>query len=860
MMRQTLYPLMLVLAGLTAASEQDVSQAERLFHEGLLFDALPLLEGAVDSCKETPDLAGQLKIRLAECYLKCGKESLTILKLEPCIEEFNDPHPLLLLGVASRRCGEYEKACSYLTQYLKRGGKLQEEAQLELGIASFHLGRYGRAKEELLPLRSEPLALIYLGRCEMRKGNLLSATERFRTAKEAVSSGSPLLFELHFLEGKAEYRLGNYTKAAEALEQALPQKGLSAPWRAEALQLLGECCLKIASASSPHYFDRAGAFFKEAEKSAPSDALRLAIGRCCLAKGRELNDEEALQEAEALLADEPSFFTAESKAQALLLRAEAAGSYRERERLYKKLTEKENEATPFYSKGWYLRGLNHYKEGELLRKGGEEAEARGCFEEAASAWEQALLNEGEGSFAATLLKNRAKALAAVGSGEALEKAFVLLDPLIHGETEEEGELYYLHALAAAKLLREDTAIRSLKLGLERCPGGKEAADSLFLLGTLYYKREKYPDAEACFSQLALDRPETPLAPEALYWSAESVEKQGAGREKAQRLREKLAADYPGSPLAAEAFFRCYPLNRYLQGEQKALQHLDRLVKEFPESPFAIYGWYLIGLDCKRDRKSEEGKWLRKKNLTAAIDAFQKAETLYDALQPEEQQLAATSCQATIERGMANLAIAESSQGAKKQIYLEYAEEVFKKLLQRLERERLPAAPLKEEALFGLAKIYLKQGDEPLAERHFSLLLAQLKEAKISRGYYLSRTWYELGMLAMGRQEHALARDCFGRAEEAAKGRLLSTDQELDLRIQKSLCCLRLREADEAMRLLSDIINEDAVSALRIKAMFLRAEIYEHQGRRELAMRQLEAAAKKGGLWGKKAEEKLNGYF
>ena len=59
-----------------------------------------------------------------------------------------------------------------------------------------------------------------------------------------------------------------------------------------------------------------------------------------------------------------------------------------------------------------------------------------------------------------------------------------------------------------------------------------------------------------------------------------------------------------------------------------------------------------------------------------------------------------------------------------------------------------------------------------------------------------------------------------------------------------------------MKILSQVINEDAVSGLRLKAMYLRAEIYEEQGREELALKQLEALAKKGGEWSLKAKEKL----
>ena len=59
-----------------------------------------------------------------------------------------------------------------------------------------------------------------------------------------------------------------------------------------------------------------------------------------------------------------------------------------------------------------------------------------------------------------------------------------------------------------------------------------------------------------------------------------------------------------------------------------------------------------------------------------------------------------------------------------------------------------------------------------------------------------------------------------------------------------------------MRLLSRVINDDVISPLRIKAMFLRADVYELQGRPELAIKQLEATSLKGGEWAQKAKEKL----
>ena len=62
--------------------------------------------------------------------------------------------------------------------------------------------------------------------------------------------------------------------------------------------------------------------------------------------------------------------------------------------------------------------------------------------------------------------------------------------------------------------------------------------------------------------------------------------------------------------------------------------------------------------------------------------------------------------------------------------------------------------------------------------------------------------------------------------------------------------------DDAIMVLSKVVNDDAVSSLRLKAMYLRAETYEQQGRAELARKQLESMVKKGGPWAEQAKIKL----
>lgn len=79
---------------------------------------------------------------------------------------------------------------------------------------------------------------------------------------------------------------------------------------------------------------------------------------------------------------------------------------------------------------------------------------------------------------------------------------------------------------------------------------------------------------------------------------------------------------------------------------------------------------------------------------------------------------------------------------------------------------------------------------------------------------------------------------------------------LEFAMEKSLCLKSLGEIKKAMARLAWIINRPYPSSLRIKAMILRADIYREQHRIDLAIRQLESVATKGGEWKAVAERKL----
>ena len=257
----------------------------------------------------------------------------------------------------------------------------------------------------------------------------------------------------------------------------------------------------------------------------------------------------------------------------------------------------------------------------------------------------------------------------------------------------------------------------------------------------------------------------------------------------------------------------------------------------------------------------------------AIDAFQEVDNQFARFSesgqldgPRQEYFTKVRYQATLERALANLAIANESLGAKKKIYLEYAEGVFKALNKELEDPKNPYAkvllqrdaisPIYEESLFGLAQTNIKAGRDGDAEKDPESSLGKIPSSCTSPAATTFRDCgIELGMISQRKQQPQLALQSFQKAEEASKGDLLSTDQKLDLWIQQALCYRSLGDYDHCILLLSKTINDDAVSSLRLKAMFLRAETYEQQGRHELARKQLESLAKKGDIGEKRRNKK-----
>lgn len=688
---------------------------------------------------------------------------------------------------------------------------------------------------------------------------------------------------------RALYNLGwSYLKMAEdPLKSKTCQEEFFTQAEETFLELLSSIRQPFSTSPTPLLFKDA----MHQTSSHPKDPLEektiLALARLHLLRHVYLNDEHSYSEIDALLSQAETFNFLENRAEALYIRAEAAETYEQKARLYQALTDsKMYQGTPSYQRGWYCRAINEYQHAGLLREMNDPS-ASESFTHSAQAFQTSyeILRNSDKAAAGLSLKYQAQAFFYLGSPEALARSLSLLDQIVNEQEifeaiEEKDEVLYCLGLVASQLFQYDQeekyekiAEHSLHQVVRLFPDSAFADDALFTLANLYLQNECYENAQPVFLALAKKYPSSIYASEAWFWAAHCAEETEPDEENARHFRRQVFELYPQSQHAGEAYFRTYSFAEYLHGDSSAFAHLQAMEALFPDSPFIIVAKYLLGLDQKEDRKTPQGQLLHPKSLPSALEALESAKATFDLffekkLIPEEHldYLINIRYRALLAHSLILLSLAEDSPEAEKEKYLNGAADDLEiitmdfrtpehKLTSRLlEADAYPR--IYEESQFALAQVYLKKQQEDNAEKILSEMLNQYKSLEVASGYYLSRTWYELALITMNKGKFETALHRFDQAEYAGRNAILTVEQKLDLWIQKSHCYRNLKQTNMAMLMLSHVINENATSSLRIKAMVLRADLYALQGRHELAIKQLEAASRKGGEWAQEAKEKL----
>lgn len=856
--------------------------------------------------------AMQTRLHLAQALLVTKKNQEDALHLLRCnIDETHSLKPgleiirqnsIYLTALIYKQTSRLNEALDMMERYLSdskdHNQNLRQAAQFEIAHINFLKGNLEQAFKlfETLEVRSSsPQAILrelYLARIQLTKGDFPLVISTLKKLSQQLDPDDHLQYEVSYFLGEASFRMHAYQEALKYFEQALPKHmPENSSWFGETLYLQGLSYLNLANLQTKDwevksdYFNKAEASFIKLLTHQPNEKSYLSLGQSYLARAKQLQDAQAYAKAEEILSQKEHFTSIAAQTQALLLRAEAAPLYSLRNTLYQQIIEtaatKHDEV--FYGKAWFLYALNDYEEGQKRIKSENSASGRQILAKSAVSFENAfnLLKNHDKVQAVEAIKHQALALSQIDR-ESVILAYQIIDELIEKhpdllhDLEFPDEIYYLRGIFGLRLADTQNkyislAEQSLQQAAQK--GNKFGDRALNELAAWHYRLGNFLEAEKVYLQLIKDFPDSPYQPEAWLWSAYCTDQLQSEPDVARQRRVYLLEHYPQSSVAAEAYFTMYSYRDYLQGDRNAMKHLQYFAKKYPESPYLMQAYYLIGLDFKRNRKSPEGKWIRKKSLNDAIDAFQKGESLFENLMDKvlisDDKIdfyTNVYYRIILERAMANLAIADESEGAKQQIYLEYAEEVLKNLLASFNLQQSPYVKrlmrsdtypaLYEESAFWLAQTYVKQQKDVEAERLLSTLLEKYQQDKIINGYYLSRIKYEQGKIAMRHQDPLRALEAFKKSEEAAKGNLLATNEKLDLWIQQSYCYRDLKQYDDAILVLSKVANDDAISSLRLKAMFLRADIYELQGRPELARKQLEWLAKKGGNWALKAREKL----
>ncbi|GAB4230187.1 MAG: hypothetical protein Tsb0021_08200 [Chlamydiales bacterium] len=410
---------------------------------------------------------------------------------------------------------------------------------------------------------------------------------------------------------------------------------------------------------------------------------------------------------------------------------------------------------------------------------------------------------------------------------------------------------FLKGLAEWKLKRYAEATSSWKKIMH------ESSEALYSLAALTFEQQNYEEAITLFMNYAEQFPTELNAGEALYFASVAMEKISPQNPQIIRTREKIWQHYPVSCYADWSYFYHFPLKEYLKGAAESLSHLKKMVDIFPDSYFNIEGFFILGLI-----EFQSHRWDR------ALQAFYKSASFFDSLYSRQkipsdllEHFTIIRFRSFLERAKINMEIAKTSEGSKRIIYSLNAINLIntiKKLELLTEPQHVGRFHVYHDEVTLLLAEALKESSQiHQAEEVLTTLIKNYQNKNISRGYFIAKAFYELGLLKKLQKQIHQALDCFQHAWEAAATNLFPPDQHIELLIQISNCYQEIGDFDEAIVVLSQAINRSVISSQRIKAMYLRAELYETLGKTELAERQLEAVISKNGEWAQKAQEKLD---
>ncbi len=378
--------------------------------------------------------------------------------------------------------------------------------------------------------------------------------------------------------------------------------------------------------------------------------------------------------------------------------------------------------------------------------------------------------------------------------------------------------------------------------LQKYPDSPYFADVVFHKALASYKADDDENALEALSLLEAEYPHSSHRDEVLFFMGCIYQKRALD---ARPFFHEVFTDYPQSPYGPESYYRYYSEQEYSAHNVQAIAHLKKMPPEYAPSYFGVMGMlHVAAYDLESSpQNSISGALIN--TLTTAIENGKK---LFHTLAPKMRS-----------RFCKRLLSAEYELAQGYYILAQYPEaqatsDTLKHDVFDLKEEERPHGTWLK-ASFLKSRTLLLQGNENQAREELVFLLNYAEAFECNAEEPVILALIELSKVAAKGSEYEQAFDLLNKAQKlqayGARSELL-----LEILIAKALIHKQMGESDKAMMLLSQVINEQSASSLRIQAMFLRAELYELKGRRDLAFRQLQATAKKGGEWGMRARKKL----
>lgn len=526
--------------------------------------------------------------------------------------------------------------------------------------------------------------------------------------------------------------------------------------------------------------------------------------------------------------------------------------------LLEKLVGEPQKDPVIYRVAWFLNGLKEFDEGMVQKRVGFSESAGAHFQQANIAFQNAfdLALPADKPLAALCLKFQIQSFLELDTEASLQKGLALVGFLLNEhrhdlftQLKQPDEIFFFQGVLAGKISLFDksenknfltVAEKAFRHLIESYPKSSYYGDAIESLGKLYYLHGDWKKAKEIFES-ALEYPfMADKRPEYLLLLSNISEQLGEKERQWQHYRRRLWEAYPDSPLAVEAYFRSYRYSDYVNGRLPAIEHLADLPRRYPDSHYALNALYLLGFNAINDsQRFREG-----------CEMLRKVEPLFEELSlrgaiPKDKlnYYMEIRCRAILDLASAELSAHQPTT----------VENALRQIARELEGT---LSPVYEEAMFLLIKNDLIQHRNEKARDLCIQMIQRYQNASIAEGRYLAKIFAEYGKIALRLDGPKTAVEYFKMADKAGAGGLLTTDERLDLWIEQALGYQAMGNLEEAMLTLSQVVNYNAISSRRLKAMYYRATIYEAQGRRELAKNQLETVAKTQGKWAEKAKNHL----